>query len=242
MPVYVLLIMAATPTTLGLDGGMSLDSDRWGQQQNPAALSLGQRYLYMGGVYRHLDDQDYVLGIGAVDAISGPVAGSLGFLIQQPEGTVVAEMGLGLLLSPQLAAGLALSKPNEDWSELSARSGVALLQGPVVFGVHYDFGAEAIETPWTFSALYRRRQGGFRAGLDFKNDLSSQLSLIFERQQFRFELGSRLDSSRQPQSYAVGLDYLEKGGWLGVAYRRELSPERQFVGFRFAAQLRRRSP
>ena len=92
----------------------------------------------MGGVYRQLQAEDYVLGLGAVDAVSGPVAGSLGFLVQQPEGTLVAEMGLGLLLSPQLAAGLAVSKPNEDWSELSARTGVALTQGPVVLGMHYD--------------------------------------------------------------------------------------------------------
>jgi hypothetical protein len=241
MPVYVFLMLAATPSTLGLDGGMSLDSERWGPSQNPAALSFGQRYLYMGGVYRQLQAEDYVLGLGAVDAVSGPVAGSLGFLVQQPEGTLVAEMGLGLLLSPQLAAGLAVSKPNEDWSELSARTGVALTQGPVVLGMHYDFGRHATDTPWTFSALFRRYQSGFRASIDLKNDLSSVLGLLVERQQFRIEGATQLDESRQVQSYSLAVDYLEKGGWLGLAYRRETLLKHQFIGFRFAAQLRRKS-
>lgn len=242
MPVYVLLMLAATPSTLGLDGGMSLDSDRWGPFQNPAALSLGRSYLYMGGAFRQIEDGSYTLGIGAVDAVSGPVAGSLGLLVQQPDGGLIGETGLGLLLSPQLAAGMAVIKPNDDWSDLSARTGVALIQGPIIFGVHYDFSVEALTAPWTFSGLYRRRQGGFRASLDLQNDLSSRLGLVVERARFRLELGGRLDSQRNPRSYAFAIDYLEKGGWLGMAYRRDIESQTQFVGFRFAAQLRRRSP
>ncbi|MBM65960.1 MAG: hypothetical protein CMH55_06990 [Myxococcales bacterium] len=242
MPVYVLLLLAATPSTLGLDGGMALDSDRWGPGQNPAALSLGRSYLYMGGAFRQLDKGDYTLGLGAVDAVSGPVAGSLGLLVSQPDGSLIGETGLGLLLSPQLAAGLAVVKPNEDWSHLSARTGVALVQGPMIFGVHYDFSVEELATPWTFSGLYRGRQGGFRASLDLQNDLSSRLGILLERQRMRLELGGRLDAARSPRSYAFAIDYLEKGGWLGLAYRRDLESQTQFIGFRFAAQLRRRSP
>ena len=245
MPVYVLLLLAATPSTLGLDGGMSLDATRWGPHQNPAALALGRSYLYMGGVYRQLGHDGYTLGFGAVDATSGPVAGSLGLLIQQPDGGVVVDSGFGLLLSPQLAAGLAFVKPNtdrSDWSDLSARTGALLLQGPMRFGIHYDFSATALANPWTFSALYQQRLGHFSLGVDVQNDLSSRLALLFSSERFRLELAGQLSSERSVRSYGAAIDYLEKGGWLGLAYRRDLEDNSQFLGFRFAAQLRRHAP
>lgn len=242
MSLYALLLLAATPSTLGLDGGLALDAERWGSHQNPAALSFGHRYLYMGGVQRQLTNSDYRLALGAVDPVSGPVAGSLGLLVDRPKGDLLGELAVGMRISPQLAAGLGVVRPGTDWSRVSGRSGLALVQGRTLLGLHYDFSKEALPSPWTFSVLQVAAQGRLRFGADLKTDLAARLAGSFSARTFRMEAGASLDSDQQPTSFSFALDYLERGGWLGLAYQRRLDSNESSLSFRFAAQLRKRAP